>query len=136
MNPIRVLYLEDDPAIVEIVDIVLSSAGQWSLTHVENGQLAIEQFQEGFHDLLLFDVMVPKVDGPSAYVRIAASVDGPAPPVIFMTAKQDPLGQMEGIDMERVAVVEKPFDALGLPDELRALWERMSATAGNERLEA
>jgi CheY-like chemotaxis protein len=73
-------------------------------------------------DLILMDVMMPGLDGPSTLQRMRESPPISNIPVIFLTAKVLPAEVAHFLRLGALGVIGKPFDPLTLGDEIRALW--------------
>lgn len=122
-----VLYVDDDPDICAVVHATLSLVAGLDVHIARSGQQAIDLAFELRPDLLLMDVMMPGMDGPTAFKHIRASPLIANIPVIFLTAKVLPAEIARFLALGAIGVIGKPFDPLKLGDELFALW---TATAG------
>ncbi|WIX31636.1 response regulator [Salinicola sp. JS01] len=121
----RVLHVEDDPSIQEVARIALEVVGGMEVASCDNGQAALGKAAEWQPDLILLDVMMPGIDGPTTLARLREQDATREIPVIFMTAKV----QANEIEHYRsiggLDVVIKPFDPMTLASQLREIWERM-----------
>lgn len=102
---INVLIVEDEEAIANLIKISLSQAGY--LTHIVNdGEKAIEEILKNSYDLVLLDVMIPKVSGYEVmeYVRDLNV------PVIFITALSQVNDKVKGLKLGAEDYITKPFD--------------------------
>ena len=117
----KVLYLEDDPYISEIAIMALEEFSDLTVLHCDHGQDAIARFEDYQPDLLLFDVMLPDIDGIRTLEEIRSRF-GAKTPVIFMTAKAQVQEQQQYFDLGAISVIVKPFDAVQLGDQLKSLW--------------
>jgi CheY-like chemotaxis protein len=72
-------------------------------------------------DLVVLDVMMPSIDGPSMLKRMRADPELRDIPVIFMTAKSDP-AETARLREAAIGVIAKPFDPMTLGGQVRALW--------------
>lgn len=118
----RVLFVDDDPAIRDLIDVALSTVGGLSARGFASGEEAVSA-AEGFDpQLLLLDVMMPDMDGPMTMSALKSIDSLAAAPAVFLTAK------VHGKEVDRlmglgaVKVLPKPFDPMTLADELRAIW--------------
>jgi two-component system OmpR family response regulator len=115
----KVLIVDDDPSIRKIAEISLRAVGNWNVVSAEGGEAAIKTAQEEKPDLILLDVMMPNMDGPTTFKRLREM--NCSTPVIFVTAKV----MKQEIDayckLGAIGVVTKPFDPMTLPDEIRAM---------------
>jgi two-component system OmpR family response regulator len=120
----RVLLVEDDPDVQVVTEFALSSVGGFSVVVCGSGREALDRVEAFAPDLILLDVMMAGMDGPTtlqALARIPTVVDIP---VVFMTAKVQPSETARYREMGSAAVIGKPFDPMTLADTLRAIWER------------
>lgn len=118
----RALLVDDDDSIREIARLSLERVGDWEVVAAASGEEAIEAARrQGPFALVLLDVMMPVLDGPTTMARLR---DGPLPaevPIVFLTAKQ------QQADLERLhrlgaaGVIAKPFDPMVLAAELDAI---------------
>lgn len=120
----RVLYVEDDPDIRTIAAMALETLGGLVLRSCASGEEALGAAADFRPDLLLLDVMMPGLDGPTTLARLRELPATAATPVIFMTAK------VQGPEVEHyralgaLGVISKPFDPLNLAAEIQALWRK------------
>jgi len=122
-SEIRVLYVEDDPDIREVVEFCLEDEG-YDLTICENGFDAIGKAGSVEVDLVLLDVMMPGIDGPTAMVKLRAMPHMKDVPVIFMTAKVQASEVKEYKKLGAIDVIMKPFDTMALPGMIRDILGR------------
>jgi CheY-like chemotaxis protein len=123
----RILYLEDDPLIAELALIALEDLGGLTVRHCCSGREAIEATANFAPQLLLFDVMLPDMDGPQTYGHIHGLRNCTTIPVIFMTAKAQKHQEQAYRDMGASGVIAKPFDPLILSDQIQAIWSASRA---------
>jgi two-component system, OmpR family, response regulator len=81
-------------------------------------------------DLILLDVMMPELDGPSTFERLRESAATRHIPVIFMTAKAQTHELEKLRALGAAGVISKPFDPMALPAEIRAILAKAAAGAG------
>ena len=131
----RILYLEDDDSISEITKMAFDDFSDFDVLHCRTGKLAIEAFPEFKPDMLLFDVMLPDLDGPGTLRASRDLPDGADVPVVFMTAKAQNHEQQTYFDLGAIGIIVKPFDAFSLSDQVLKVWnerhnaERIVATS-------
>lgn len=125
----RILYLEDDEHISEIAQLSLGLNPELEVRHCERGADAIAKFSDFRPDLLLFDVMLPDMDGVETLAEIRKLPGGENTPVIFMTAKAQTHEQSQYLGNGALSVIVKPFDAFNLPNQLNDIWEKNDAPA-------
>ena len=120
VNIEKVLMIEDDPNIRLIAEIALEGVGNWTVLLADCGEAGIEIALKEKPDLILLDVMMPGMDGPTTLARLKESMN-PPPPVIFLTAKVQSTEVEHYLSLGAAGVIRKPFDPLTLPDEIMAL---------------
>ncbi len=118
-----VLVVDDDPDIRMIAEMSLGDLGGLRVFTASDGADAVREAERLRPDLMLLDVMMPVLDGPSTLALLRAS-KVPDTPVVFLTAKTRPADVQALLDAGGDAVIAKPFDPITLPDEVRAAWER------------
>ncbi len=127
----KMLIVEDEPDIQELLAAYLHDAG-YEVETAEDGVEALAQFQKGKFDLLLLDLMLPKIDGFGVceLIRRESNV-----PILMLTALDGEQAQLRGFQMEIDDYVTKPFSMPVLLQKIRAILRRTGgATEGNKRL--
>lgn len=120
-----VLYVDDEPDIREVVEMSLTLQEGLTVHTIESGERALEMLPELKPDLVLLDVMMPGVDGPTTLGRMRAQPDLAHIPVIFMTAKAMPQEVARFKELGAVAVIAKPFDPMQLASQVFSIWESL-----------
>ena len=114
----RLLLVDDDDAIREIARISLERVGGWDVVAAGSGEDAVEIVEAGgVFDLIVLDVMMPGIDGPTTLGRLRGLLP-PSAPVIFLTAKLRAADRARLLALGAVGVVAKPFDPMALPAEI------------------
>lgn len=122
----KILYVEDDLDIQAVAQIALEVVGGFSLKTCSSGAEAIAAIEQGFvPDLLLLDVMMPNMDGPTTLAELRKRAATATTPVIFMTAKVQSSEQDYYFTLGAIGVIAKPFDPMALAGQARALWEKV-----------
>jgi CheY-like chemotaxis protein len=122
-EPLRkILYLEDDPLIAELALMALEDLGGLTVRHCCSGREAIDAAAGFAPQLLLFDVMLPGMDGPQTFDQIKGLATCADVPVIFMTAKAQKHQEQAYLDLGACGVIAKPFDPIFLADQVQTLW--------------
>ena len=124
----RIMLVEDDPDVQTIASMALIDIGEFDLTVCSSGREALEQIDRIKPQLILLDVMMPDMDGPTTLAEIRRLPLATQPPVIFMTAKVQPQEQQRYLSLGAIEVIAKPFDPVSLADQLHAAWSRLSAS--------
>ncbi|MCF6216005.1 MAG: response regulator [Emcibacter sp.] len=123
----RILYVEDEADIRAVAEIALEAVGGFELKACRSGQEALTEVTDFGPDLLLLDVMMPGMDGPTTLEALWKLPELSETPAIFMTAKVQP---EEVIALKKAGVLDvitKPFDPMGLADQIRTIWRAYSA---------
>ena len=117
----RALVVDDDEGIRNVVDIALNLVGGFEVTEASNGEQALALISDRNFDVVVLDVMMPGLDGPSTLKRIRQTLHGADVPVVFLTAKAQPHERRELERLGAKGVIVKPFDPLTLADDIRQL---------------
>lgn len=120
----NILYVEDDPDIQTVAQIALEAVGGFALRTCSSGHAALAAIEAGFvPDLVLLDVMMPEMDGPTTLRGLRKMAMTAATPVIFMTAKVQASEVEYYKSLGALGVIPKPFDPMQLALQVRQLWE-------------
>lgn len=122
----RIMLVEDEEDIRAVAELALEAVGGFNLRTCDSGRKALEQLAEFCPQLILLDVMMPEMDGPSTLRAIKETGDFADVPAIFMTAKVQPEEVNEYLSLGAVAVIPKPFDPMTLSDHIREIWEGLA----------
>jgi two-component system, OmpR family, response regulator len=122
--PQRILYVEDEPDIQTITRIALETVGGFTLEVCSTGKEAVDKAGAFDPDLILLDVMMPGMDGPSTLAELRTLEVTKETPVIFMTAKAQHHEIRQYRALGALDVISKPFDPMHLADNIRSIWER------------
>ena len=116
----RILLVEDDPSIREVTAIGLGAAG-FVVTTAADGVEGIERFKADPFDLVLLDIMLPRIDGYEVcrQIRKTSTV-----PVVMLTARGDTMDVVVGLEAGADDYVRKPFDLPELIARIRAALRR------------
>ncbi len=104
----RVLVVEDDQAVRALVQRVLNAYG-FATSVAEDGLAALMTLETVVPDLVIADLMMPRLDGMSFVQAIKKRDETKQIPVIFLTAKTDPKSMIDGINVGARFYVTKPF---------------------------
>ena len=118
----RILYAEDEPDIQAVAKLALEMVGGFEVLLCGNGEEALQQVKGFAPDLVLLDVMMPGMDGPTTLTHLRADPATAALPVIFLTAKVQPSEVAQYKASGALDVIAKPFDPMTLAAQVRALW--------------
>lgn len=120
---IRILIVDDEKAICDLIDLNLSSAG-YHCVSVQDGLEAINRIEQENFDLILLDIMLPGADGYDVmdYIRPFGV------PVIFITAKHEVKDKVKGLKLGADDYLVKPFDVVELVARVEAVLRRYNKT--------
>lgn len=121
----RILAVEDEQDIAHILDLSLRQVGKFDVQLYSNGQDAIAHAGQFQPQLLLLDFMLPGMDGLTLMGELRAVAGLEDVPVIFLTAKSQPSEVESYLAAGAVAVINKPFDPMQLPDQIRETWNNL-----------
>jgi two-component system, OmpR family, response regulator len=131
-----VLFVDDDPDVCEVVQATLSLIAGLQVYTAGSGEQAIDLAYELRPDLVLMDVVMPGLDGPSTLKRMRELAPISEIPVIFLSAKVLPATVAHFLELGAIGVIGKPFDPLKLSDELLSQWKRADAAREVKRTRA
>lgn len=123
----RLLYVEDDDSIAQVVMMTLEELGGFTVKYCNSGQKALDCVVEYAPQLILMDVMMPRMSGPETLEALKQMQAAKDIPVIFMTAKAQTHEQDAYRNLGAIGVIVKPFDPMTLSDEIIALWQDNAA---------
>ena len=120
---IKILIVDDEKSICDLIDINLSAAGYQCRT-VQDGLKAIDIIESERFDLILLDIMLPGVDGYDImeYIRPLKI------PVIFITAKHEVKDRVKGLKLGAEDYLVKPFDVVELVARVEVVLRRYNKT--------
>src|ERR1700758_1591630 len=120
-SPIRVLLVDDEPALTNLVKMALHYEG-WVVDTAHNGREAIAKFESVSPDVLVLDIMLPDVDGLRILQRIRES--DAYTPALFLTARDSVMARVTGLTAGADDYMTKPFSLEELVTRLRGLLRR------------
>jgi CheY-like chemotaxis protein len=118
----RILYVEDEPDIQAVARIALEAVGGFQLLVCSSGQEALAAISAFAPDLILLDVMMPGMDGPSTLVALRELPEFKTTPIVFMTAKVQSNEVTRYRQIGALDVIAKPFDPMTLSDTVHGIW--------------
>jgi CheY-like chemotaxis protein len=125
----RILYVEDEPDIQMVAKLALEMVGGFTLAVCSSGTEALEQATAFQPQLLLLDVMMPGMDGPTTLENLRKLAQTAHTPAVFMTAKVQPGEVAHYKTLGAIDVIPKPFDPMNLANQVRAIWDSRPQTA-------
>lgn len=114
----RVLVIDDEENIREIVQISLELNTNWSVTTAASGTKGVAMAKATQPDVILLDVVMPEEDGLTIFHKLQACSTTQHIPVLFFTAKIHKSELQPLLDMGVKGVMEKPFNPMTLANEL------------------
>ena len=120
----RILYVEDEPDIQAVARIALETVGGFTVQICSSGEEALQAAVEFAPDLLLLDVMMPGMDGPTTLQELRNLPDLENTPAVFMTAKVQPQEIEQFKSYGALDVIAKPFDPIALSSQITAVWQQ------------
>lgn len=132
MPEIRILVVEDETSIGEVVNLYLRRAG-YEVVFVQDGEAALEALEQQSFDLMVLDLMLPHVGGIeiTRWLRTRSDM-----PIIMLTARGEERDRIAGLEMGADDYVVKPFSPQELVSRVRAVLRRTQGTMGGEPEEA
>jgi DNA-binding response OmpR family regulator len=116
----RILVVDDEMYIVNILDFSLESEG-YRVTTAANGEEALRMAVEQPPDLIILDVMMPKIDGFEVCRALKAKEETKQVPIILLTAKDRDADRKKGQEVGCDIYMTKPFSPVRLLDAVREL---------------
>lgn len=122
----KILIVEDEIAISDLIKIALENRGYMCQT-AKDGEIASNYIEKNVYDLILLDIMLPKVDGYELLDYIRKSYETPT---IFITAKSQTEDKIKGLNLGADDYITKPFEIEELIARVEAVLRRYNK--GNE----
>jgi two-component system OmpR family response regulator len=119
MSALRILHVDDEPDIREIVELSLGLDPAFTVRSCASGSDALATAADWSPDLILCDVVMPIMDGPATLARLRKCPQTAGTPVVFMTARAQRHELEHFKSLGATGVIAKPFDPMTLPDAVR-----------------
>ena len=119
-TPPLILVADDNPANLDILQTRLEAHG-YQVLAARNGEEALNLAQEERPDLILLDVMMPKMDGIEVCQRLKGDPEQPFIPIILVTAKSDPKDVVVGLEAGAEEYLHKPVEQTALIARVRSM---------------
>ncbi len=126
----RILCIDDDPDLRKIVTMSLQNVGGFVVQVCASGKEAIEKAPAFDPQLILLDVMMPGMDGPTTLAALRRDHNLANSAFVFITAKAQPSEVARLMDLGAVDVIAKPFDPMDLHERINAIWENYCGAPG------
>lgn len=117
----RILIVDDEPNVIKGLRFNLEQQEGYEIDVAYDGEAALAAFDSGSHDLILLDLMLPKIDGLEVCQRIrsVSSV-----PIIMLTAKGEDIDKIMGLEYGADDYLTKPFNMLELKARIKNIFRR------------
>jgi DNA-binding response OmpR family regulator len=126
-----ILLVDDEDAVQRLLAYPLERDG-FRVIQARDGEEALERFERERVDLVVLDLMLPKLDGLEVCKRLRA---GSAVPIIMLTARDDELDKVLGLELGADDYITKPFSIREFRSRVRALLRRAATTVPDDREE-
>ena len=121
MSTKRILIVDDEPDIREVVQVSLETVSGWQVITAESGDEGIARAKQEKPDAILLDAMMPNMDGPVTFQKLQADPSTKQIPVIMFTAKVQQTDRKRFAEMGVKEIITKPFDPMKLGSQIAAI---------------
>ncbi|NQT28495.1 MAG: response regulator [Candidatus Omnitrophica bacterium] len=130
----KILIVEDDPDIVEMIDYNLKKEG-YRIISVLNGEDAIGIAEKENPDLIILDLMLPEMDGFQVCKHLRSEEKTSSVPIIMLTAKSQETDKVVGLELGADDYMTKPFSPRELVARIKAVLRRYKDVLPKKRIE-
>ena len=127
-----ILLVEDDPNLADGLTMNLEAEG-YQVVHIDQGNLAFDEFKKGNFDLVLLDVMLPGTDGLTICKMIRN--DGATVPILFISARSETQERIDGLLAGGDDYISKPFEVSELLVRIQGIFRRQAWLTTKEDVE-
>lgn len=124
----KILFVEDDPDIQMVAQLALEAVGGYTVQMCSSGKEALAVAEQFAPDLILLDVMMPGMDGPTTLMELRKKPSLTQTPVVFMTARVQRHEIEQYLAMGAADVISKPFDPMTLSAQVADIWVKANET--------
>lgn len=110
IKELTILVVDDNPQNIHLVHSILHKAGYQKIAFATSGEKSLELARSMSPDLILLDIMMPLMDGYEVLKELKADEHTKEIPVIFLTAKVNNSDVVDGVHLDVVDYITKPFD--------------------------
>jgi two-component system response regulator VicR len=121
----RILIVDDEPSLIKGLRFNLEQQDGYQVDEALDGEQALNMFSAGKYDLILLDLMLPKIDGMEVCQRIRSVSNVP---IIMLTAKDDDMDKIMGLEFGADDYMTKPFNMLELKARIKTIFRRMEGS--------
>ena len=132
MTNARILVVDDDRVIQQLLKVNLELEG-YAVAVAEDGEEALAQFEVFHPNLVLLDIMMPKLDGWEVCRRLKAGPDSSHVPIVLLSARAQEADVQRGMELGVAAYVTKPFDPISLLDMIADILTKHGFSAWEAR---
>lgn len=125
----HILLVDDEDDIREVAAISLETVGDWRISSAGGGREAVAMALAEQPDVILLDVMMPDIDGPTTFGRLQQDPSTRDIPVILLTARAGTADRLRYEELGVCGVLTKPFDPMRLSDNVTAILEARDLAA-------
>lgn len=125
----KILIVDDEPSLIKGLRFNLEQQEGYIVDEATDGEIALEKFEAQNHDLILLDIMLPKLDGWEVCQRIRSTSDVP---IIMLTAKDDDMDKIMGLEYGADDYLTKPFNMLELKARIKTIFRRAETLSKKE----
>ena len=129
MNELKILVVDDDTNICELIGLYLKKEG-FKVDFAYDGEAALQKYKSFSPDLIILDIILPKIDGIRVCREIRAESNVP---IIMLTAKGETFDKVLGLEMGADDYIVKPFEAKELAARIKAVLRRYDTNSENEQ---
>ncbi len=122
-----ILVVDDEKDLLDLIEYNLKKEG-FNVLKAENGEEGIKIAKEHKPDLVLMDIMMPKMDGMEAVEKMRRDDDLKSIPIIFLTARSDEKTEVEGLNKGGDDYITKPISTTKLISRIKAVMRRFDET--------
>lgn len=126
---IKILVVEDDSGIRDLIELTLNMESYITMT-AEDGEEAFNKIQNEKFDLILLDIMLPKIDG----FKLIRMIHDKSVPVIFLSAKSQVQDKILGLKLGAEDYITKPFEPLELLARIEVVLRRKKSNKKEENI--
>lgn len=124
VGPIRVVCIEDDPEMINLVTLILANKG-FEIIGTDSGREGIAIVEQVLPQVVLLDLMMPDMDGWAVYQHLKSNPETAHIPVIVVTAKAQNIDKLLGLQIAKVDdYVTKPFGPSDLLDSVERVLQK------------
>lgn len=133
MNTKKILIVDDEPDLVELVSYNLKKEG-FKVSSAPDGEEALEKIRKGAFDLIILDLMLPGIQGSELCRTLRSNPKTETLPIIMLTAKGDVADKIRGLETGADDYMTKPFSPKELVARVKAILRRTSESAAKDKV--